>query len=250
MVGLLLEWYAREARDLPWRRTSDPYSVLVSELMLQQTQVSRVIPAYEAWLERWPTAEALAAARREDVLAAWVGLGYNRRALALWQAAGIVARDGWPEDLRLLPGVGPYTAAAVGSFAFGRQVVAVDVNVARVRERFGAPLEPPGGRAGDFNQAMMELGATVCTARTARCGACPIAGGCASAGQRPVRPARRAHRPRFEDTNRWVRGRIVAALAAGEGLPQGIAPERLEPALDGLVRDGLVRRSGGTYALG
>ena len=184
------------------------------------------------------------------MLAAWVGLGYNRRALALWESARIVALDGWPQDLRELPGVGPYTAAAVGSFAFGRQEVAVDVNVARVVERVGAPLQAPGGRAADFNQAMMELGATVCTARAARCAVCPIAGGCASAGRPAARPARRAPRPRFEDTNRWVRGRVVAALAAGEGLPQGIAPERLEPALEGLVRDGLVRRSGGTYALG
>ena len=250
MVGLLLKWYAREARDLPWRRTSDPYSVLVSELMLQQTQVSRVIPRYEAWLERWPTAAALAAAAREDVLAAWVGLGYNRRALALWEAARIVARDGWPDDLRTLPGVGPYTAAAVGSFAFGRQELAVDVNVARVRARVGVELTPPPGRAADFNQAMMELGATLCTARAARCEACPLAIGCASAGQPAARPARGAARPRFEDTNRWVRGRVVAALAAGEGLPDGIAPGRLEPALEGLLRDGLIRRSGGTYALG
>jgi A/G-specific adenine glycosylase len=250
VVGLLLKWYEREARDLPWRRTNDPYSVLVSELMLQQTQVSRVIPRYEAWLERWPTAPALAAAPCEDVLAAWVGLGYNRRALALWEAARIVARDGWPDDLRVLPGVGPYTAAAVGSFAFGRQEVAVDVNVARVQARLGTELTPPPGRAADFNQAMMELGATVCTARAARCEACPLASGCSSVGHPAARPARGAPRPRFEDTNRWVRGRVVAALAAGEGLPRGIAPERLEPALEGLLRDGLVRRSGGTYALG
>src|SRR6476659_5996623 len=105
VVGLLLKWYAREARDLPWRRTRDPYRVLVSELMLQQTQVSRVIPRYEAWVARWPTAAALASAAREDVLAAWLGLGYNRRALALGEAARSVARDGWPEDLRDLPGV-------------------------------------------------------------------------------------------------------------------------------------------------
>jgi len=250
VVGLLLKWYAREARDLPWRRTRDPYRVLVSELMLQQTQVSRVIPRYEQWLVRWPTADALAAAAREDVLAAWVGLGYNRRALALWEAARIVARDGWPEDLRALPGVGPYTAAAVGSFAFGRQEVAVDVNVARVQERLGTALQPPPGRAADFNQALMELGATVCTARVARCAACPLATGCTSAGRPAERPAPATPRPRFEDTNRSVRGRVVPALAAGAGLPEGIAPDRLEPALEGLIRDGRVRRSGGTYALG
>src|SRR3954452_144743 len=102
----LLDWYAREARDLRWRRTRDPYAILVSEVMLQQTQVARVVPRYEAWLERWPSVAALAAASREEVLRAWVGLGYNRRALALHAAAGVVARDGWPEDLTALPGVG------------------------------------------------------------------------------------------------------------------------------------------------
>ncbi len=192
----LLRWYARERRDLPWRRTNDPYAILVSEVMLQQTQVARVVPRYLEWLERWPTAAALAAASRAEVLAAWVGLGYNRRALALHAAAAAVARDGWPDDLRTLPGVGPYTAAAVASFAFGAQVAAVDTNARRVAERLGhgAPdaLVPPG-RAGDWNQAAMELGATVCTARAPRCGACPVAPWCASAG-RPAVPAARARR--------------------------------------------------------
>ena len=111
--GALLRWYARVRRDLPWRRTTDPYAILVSEVMLQQTQVARVVPRYLEWIKRWPTADALAAASRAEVLAAWVGLGYNRRALALHAAAAAVARDGWPADLRTLPGVGPYTAAAV-----------------------------------------------------------------------------------------------------------------------------------------
>ncbi len=247
----LLRWYGAVRRDLPWRRTTDPYAILVSEVMLQQTQVARVVPRYEAWLERWPTVHALAGATRGEVLAAWVGLGYNRRALALHAAACAVARDGWPEDLRALPGVGPYTAAAVGSFAFGEQVAAVDTNVARVAARLGrgAPAALlPEGRAADFNQAMMELGATVCTARAARCGACPVAPWCASAG-RVVPAAARGVRERFEDTNRWVRGRVVAALAAGQGLPGDIAPERLARAVDGLERDGLIRRVGEGFAL-
>ncbi len=248
----LLRWYGAGRRDLPWRRTREPYAILVSEVMLQQTQVARVVPRYEAWLERWPTVEALAAATRAEVLAAWVGLGYNRRALALHAAAVAVARDGWPEDLRALPGVGPYTAAAVGSFAFGEQVAAVDTNVARVAGRLGrgAPAALlAAGRAADFNQAMMELGATVCTARAARCGECPVTAWCASAGH--VAPAGvRGPRERFEDTNRWVRGRVVAALAAGEGLPVDIAPDRLARAVEGLERDGLVRRAGGGFALG
>jgi A/G-specific adenine glycosylase len=252
--GALLLWYARERRDLPWRRTTDPYAILVSEVMLQQTQVARVVPRYLEWLARWPDVPALAAASRAEVLRAWVGLGYNRRALALHAAAVAVARDGWPADLRSLPGVGPYTAAAVASFAFGAQVAAVDTNVRRVSDRLGhgAPAELlPAGRAAEWNQAAMDLGAAVCTARTPRCGHCPVAAWCASAGQAPSpRPARaRRAAERFEDTNRWVRGRIVAALAAGEGLPADIAPERLERAVAGLLHDGLVRRVEGEVAL-
>ncbi|MEA2247363.1 MAG: A/G-specific adenine glycosylase, partial [Solirubrobacteraceae bacterium] len=169
--------------------------------------------------------------------------------------ARVVARDGWPERLQDLPGVGPYTAAAVGSFAFDRQEVALDTNARRVFTRLGRALQPPPGRAADFNQATMELGATVCTARAPRCERCPMTAGCdgpppaGANGRRGERTQGRA-RERFEDTNRWVRGRIVAALAAGEQAPAGIAPERLEPALEGLVRDGLIRRTSEGYALG
>jgi A/G-specific adenine glycosylase len=254
MNDALLDWYAANGRDLPWRRTADPYAILVSEVMLQQTQVARVIPRYEAWLERWPTAASLAAAPLADVLREWVGLGYNRRARRLWEAARVVARDGWPERLQDLPGVGPYTAAAVGSFAFGRQEVALDTNARRVFARLGAPLVPAPGRAAEFNQATMELGATVCAARIARCDACPVAAWCASRGSVAVPPRRSAPAgaapERWQDSNRWARGRVVAALAAGEGLPADVPPERLERALEGLLRDGLVRRRDGGYALG
>jgi A/G-specific adenine glycosylase len=247
VVHLLLEWYERERRDLPWRRTRDPYAILVSEVMLQQTQVARVVPRYEAWLARWPTAEALADATLEAVLREWVGLGYNRRAMRLWEAARVVARDGWPERLEDLPGVGPYTAAAVGSFAFDRQEVALDTNARRLFARLGWALVPPPGRAADFNQATMELGATVCTARAPRCDACPLRAGCHG----PAPPAPRARtRERFEGSNRWARGRVVAALAAGEGVPRDLEPDRLQPALQGLLRDGLIRRVAGGYALG
>jgi len=248
----VLGWYARSRRDLPWRRTTDPYAVLVSEVMLQQTQVARVVPRYVEWLARWPDVSLLAAASRTEVLAAWVGLGYNRRAIALHEAARVVASDGWPADLRSLPGVGPYTAAAVASFCFGAQVAAVDTNVRRVAARLGhgapeALLAP--GRAAEWNQAAMELGATVCTARTPRCGDCPAAPWCASAGAAPSPSPSRGGAERFEDSNRWVRGRIVAALAAGEGLPD-VAPERLERALAGLIRDGLIRPAQDGFALG
>jgi A/G-specific adenine glycosylase len=239
----LLEWYAREARDLPWRRTRDPYAILVSEVMLQQTQVARVVPRYLAWLGRWPTAADLARASVAEVLAAWVGLGYNRRALRLREACAVVARDGWPEDLRTLPGIGPYTAAAVGAFAFGRDELPVDTNVRRVLQRSGfAPSHTPP----QLGQALMELGATVCRAREAACDACPVAGSCASAGAVAIAPRGRRGdgvvRERFEDSNRWVRGRVIEALASGTALPDGIELGRLERAVESLVRDGLVRR--------
>jgi A/G-specific adenine glycosylase len=260
----LLAWYARVRRPLPWRFTRDPYALLVSEVMLQQTQAARVAPYWEAFLERFPDVEALAAAEPADVLAAWSGLGYNRRALALQAAARAVAAGGWPEDLTALPGVGPYTAAAVASFAWDAQVAAVDTNVRRVMERWDGERRPPRalaarvaellppGRAAAFNQAMMELGATVCRARRPGCAACPLRRGCASMGRPPTPPApaggpRRGER--FEDSDRWARGRIVAALVAGAP-PPALAPEREERAVAGLLRDGLaIRGPAGTLRL-
>ncbi len=247
----LLDWYARVRRPLPWRFTRDPYAVLVSEVMLQQTQAARVVPYYERWLEHFPDPAALAQAPTPAVLAAWSGLGYNRRALALRAAARAIAAHGWPppDELERLPGVGRYTAAAVAAFAWDEPVAAVDTNVRRViarwdgrertpRELAGRATELlPADRAGEWNQAMMELGATVCTPRSPRCGACPVRRGCAGPG---APPRRRAARPRFEDTDRYVRGRIVAALVDGGPPPAGLAPERRERALAGLARDGLV----------
>ena len=245
----LLDWYARVRRPLPWRATRDPYALLVSEVMLQQTQAARVVPYYEAFLERFPDAAALAAAPVRDVLAAWSGLGYNRRALALQAAARVVAERGWPDDLTELPGVGPYTAAAVGAFAWDRQQAAVDTNVRRVIGRHdgverrpaalaarAAELLPPG-RAADFNQAMMELGATVCRPRAPRCDECPVRRGCGGPGGPPPTVRRRE---RFEDTDRWARGRLLAALLAGEPPPGEIAGPRRARALAGLARDGLI----------
>src|SRR5213592_4483465 len=133
----LLEWFDVHARTLPWRETRDPYAILVSEVM-QQTQVERVIPRYARFLERWPTVEALAVANAGDVIVEWQGLGYNRRALNLHRAARVVAQAGWPDELTELPGVGPYTAAAIANFAFGRDVLPLDTNVRRVQERTDA----------------------------------------------------------------------------------------------------------------
>jgi A/G-specific adenine glycosylase len=232
----LVAWYGRHGRDLPWRRTRDPYAVLVSEVMLQQTQVARVVPRWEGWMARWPTAAAVAVEPLAEVLRAWVGLGYNRRAVRLWEACRVVAEHGWPVDLRELPGVGPYTAAAVGAFAFGRDELPVDTNVARVLERLGGR---PRGEAAVLGQALMDLGATVCTARAPRCGDCPLEG-CRSRGAVAAPAPTRGPRVRFEDTDRWARGRVVAALAAGEPLPDGMESGRLKRVLDGLARDGLV----------
>jgi A/G-specific adenine glycosylase len=248
LQAAVLAWYDEHGRDLPWRRTRDPYAILVSEVMAQQTQIARVLERYDRWLARWPTAHALAGASVADVLTEWSGLGYNQRALRLHAACAVVARDGWPRDaagLRALPGIGPYTAAAVASFAFGERVAAVDTNVRRVAQRLAATPDAllPAERHEDWNQAAMELGARVCTARAARCEACPAAPWCPSRGR--VVPAERApgpRRPRFEDTDRWARGRVVASLAAGDGLPAQIAPERLERVLAGLERDGLIER--------
>jgi A/G-specific adenine glycosylase len=234
MRDALMAWYEREGRDLPWRRTRDPYAILVSEVMLQQTQVARVVERWNRWLERWPTPGALAAAAPADVLAEWVGLGYNRRALRLREACAIVAETGWPEDLTSLPGVGRYTADAVRAFAWGEAVVPVDVNVARVFARAGEMEGPP-----ELGQALMDLGAGFCTARAPRCEPCPLTG-CRSRGQVAVAPPRReGRRPRFEETDRWARGRVVAALAHGGPLPV-LEPDRRERVLAGLVRDGLV----------
>ena len=216
--------------------------------MAQQTQVARVLERYERWLGRWPTAEALAAATPAEVLTEWVGLGYNQRALRLQAACAIVARAGWPHDsggLRALPGVGPYTAAAVASFAFGERVAAVDTNVRRVATRLGVAPEEllPRARHADWNQAAMELGARVCTARSPRCEQCPAASWCPSRGKVAAAPRTpRMARPRFEETDRWARGRVIAALAAGEGLPAQIAPDRLARVVAALERDGLVER--------
>jgi A/G-specific adenine glycosylase len=174
----LLAWFAERGRDLPWRRTRDPYAILVSEVMLQQTQAARVVPRWRGWLERWPSVAALAAAPTGDVIREWQGLGYNRRALNLQRAARVVARQGWPDDLTELPGVGRYTADAVACFAFGRAVLPVDVNVRRVQERTGERFDHACA------QALMDLGATVCIARLPRCGECPLARACPSRGLR------------------------------------------------------------------
>jgi A/G-specific adenine glycosylase len=232
----LLGWFEEHGRDLPWRHTTDPYAILVSEVMLQQTQVERVLPRWEAWLERWPSVKDLAAAPPADVIRAWQGLGYNRRAVNLHRAAQRVAAHGWPADLTELPGVGRYTADAVGFFAFGRPVLPVDVNVSRVQER----------SAGRFTyrstSALMDLGATVCLARVPRCGACPLAADCPSRGRRfdPIRK-----QGPFEGSFRQRRAAALRLVASESRSLSELDAE----AVASLQCDGLVRTEAGRVAL-
>ncbi len=283
----ILDWYAAAHRDFPWRRTTDPYAVLVSEVMLQQTQASRVAERFPRFLERFPTAAALATAPQRAVLAEWSGLGYNRRALALQQAAAIVARDGWPTDppaLEQLPGIGPYTARAVASLAFGVPAGVVDTNVRRwIVRRFGldpagpdaAPpalqsladslAEPgstaPAGEVADWTHATMEFGAAVCTGRAPACETCPVRQGCPSRGRAVRVPV--ARQPRFRGSRRALRGAVLRQLVAspdhalplrtlGPDPPSGIAPAGpgLDEAVASLEADRLVHRAGDRLLLG
>ena len=236
MEHILLAWYSRFGRDLPWRHTRDPYAILVSEVMLQQTQVERVIPRYLEWLERWPTPAALASAPAADVIRAWQGLGYNRRALALHRAAEAIARNGWPDNLTRLPGVGPYTAAAIRNFAFGEDVLPHDVNVDRVERRTRYRF------TGAAAQALMDLGATVCLARIPRCEACPLAAGCPSRGTRDE-PLRK--QSRFEGSFRQRRATTLRAVAESAQTIGNLDDE----AVRSLARDGLVVVEEGVVAL-
>lgn len=294
----LLSWYARHGRAaLPWRTVRDPYFTLVSEFMLQQTQVERVVPGFTAFVALYPDVASLARASVADVVRAWKGLGYNSRAVRLRAAAVAVAeRYGGklPTDvdaLRSLPGIGPYTAAAIRAFAFDIDDAAIDTNVRRIVHRliFGMEFPPaatprelderagalvPHGRAHDWNSAMMDLGATICTARAPLCAGCPLRGVCkaapieptalARARKRFAKPASQRNAIAFEKTTRYARGRIVdrlRALAPGERVSLLDLHRTLGPVLPGrslgdvrqlvsaLERDGLVAKDGDRVAL-
>ncbi len=247
-VTTLLDWFTAEAVDLPWRGTRDRYAILVSETMLQSTPVGRVIPFYETWMARWSTAESLAAASLGDVLVAWHGLGYPRRARNLHRTAEIVSRVGWPDRLEDLPGVGPYTAAAVRCFADGDDVLPVDTNVQRVLARRwpeGWP-ETPHGKGWDVGQAMMDFGRLICSARKPRCDdGCPLRTGCPAADSGDTRvPAPRAPQARYAGSMRERRGKLLRALADDGRVDPSIDPE----AAESLIADGLARR-GKTFLL-
>ena len=234
----LLEWFKENSRDLPWRRTRDPYAILVSEVMLQQTQVDRVIPYYLRFLERFPTVQKLAAAPTSDVIRIWSGLGYNRRAVNLQRAAiAVVEKLGGsfpddPSELKKLPGIGAYTAGAIAAFAHERDVAFLDTNMRRVVSRvvFGLESVPesdalvaarslvPPGHGWTWNQALIEFGALQCTARRPACIICPLRDECAAFPtmqvvlQLKASRTRRAKTEPFELTTRYYRGRIVEAL--------------------------------------
>ncbi|MEP6812439.1 MAG: A/G-specific adenine glycosylase [Actinomycetota bacterium] len=236
MKDQLWAWYSQNGRDLPWRDTTDPYAILVSEVMAQQTQVDRVVPRWERWLERWPTVDALAAASPADVIREWQGLGYNRRALSLHRAAQHVAVHGWPDDLTELPGVGRYTADAVACFALGRDVMPVDVNVRRVQERTGHSFDSAAA------QALMDLGATVCLARIPRCDVCPLAEGCPSRGKR-FEPLHK--QAAFEGSFRQRRAATLRLVADAETALAELDGD----AVASLAKDGLVHVEAGRVSL-
>jgi len=285
----VLDWYAAHARDLPWRAPgATPWSVLVSEFMLQQTPVSRVLPAYAAWLARWPEPARLAADPAGEAIRQWGRLGYPRRAVRLHAASGVIT-DRYAgivpssvTELRTLPGVGGYTAAAVASFAYGQRHAVLDTNVRRVLTRLVRGVARPAGSGGSapsaaevrlaesllpseprvaarWSVAVMELGALVCTATAPRCDQCPVANSCAwlSAG-RPAADAT-AKRPaqRYTGTDRQCRGAVLAVLRSAHGtVPRSRLdaiwpdPEQLARALTGLAGDGLIAPlPGGRYAL-
>ncbi|HYI25354.1 MAG TPA: A/G-specific adenine glycosylase [Thermomicrobiales bacterium] len=252
----LLAWWQQNRRDLPWRHTRDPYEIMVSEVMLQQTQVDRVVPHYHRWLDRFPTVHALAEAPTAEVIALWAGLGYNRRAVHLQRTAqAVVERGGeFPRDvdaLRQLPGIGPYTAGAIACFAFEQDVPFIDTNMRRVLHRiFLGPEIPelrasdreiteiaatvlPSGHGWDWNQALIEFGALHCTARKPLCVICPMQQECCAwpgiqtqLALQPRGTRERKEQP-FRESNRYFRGRVVDALR--DRRDTGITLEELGP---------------------
>jgi len=284
---ILLAWFKAEGRQLPWRSTSDHYAIIVSEVMLQQTQVGRVVPIYLSFLRRFPTFETLAEASAADVIRSWAGMGYNRRAMNLQRASKQIVElyEGVLPDnitaLRGLPGIGEYTAAALSCFALGNEVAVIDTNVRRVLGRIfhgpnGAPSKElsntanqalPIGEAWSWNQALMDLGASICSSRRPACLLCPVRSDCKASGAfmgpngilTETQSPYKNKREKFEDSTRYYRGRIVAhlrGLAEGEShslemlgsmvkLNYTIDDESwLLILLDGLQHDGLVVLSG------
>lgn len=258
----LLSWYDHHGRDLPWRHTKDRWAILVSEVMLQQTQVNRVIPAYHRFMTSYPTPDDFAGATPEEVISTWGDLGYLRRARNLHAAAREVRDSGWPRDLTALAGVGPYTAAAVRSFADGEVIAAADVNLRRVLSRWaGRPLsarqsqivgneEIATSRPADWNQAMMDLGATVCRPRQPRCGVCPVSDWC----EDPSIIVTARPQSQYAGSVRQARAAVLKTLAGGpvawNRLDLGLDPEMIDRAVNDLKLEGAVIDDGAMLRLG
>jgi len=274
----LLAWGVPRMREFPWRATRDPWCVLISEVMLQQTNVGRVYPRFERFVALAPTPAACVAVPLADLLVEWQGMGYPRRCRNIQESARMIVNrhDGVvPRDLAALmelPGIGPYTARAILAFAFGDDAAVVDTNVARVIARVhGRSLKPretqdiadellPRGFARDWNQVIMDFGATVCDARTPACGTCPVAGHCAwrGDGEDPARTTAFTSRPqgRFEGSDRQARGRLMKRLTEGNVALTSVAEvmqladiDRAERLAASLVKDGLVELVDGAYRL-
>lgn len=276
MQSAVLDWYAANGRELAFRDTTNPWAILVSEVMAQQTQAARAAEAWTRFMATYPTPASMAAAPAADVIRAWRGLGYNRRALALHRAARVIVDEHGGlvpdslEALLALPGIGPYTARAVLAIAFGRPVAALDVNVRRVLGRaFGLDAVPaaarqsaadalvPAGRASEWTHALMDIGAAFCRPRNPRCDACPLSSFCPEAGRQPPVPTRGRAEPRFESTSRWLRGRILDRLrdAPHNGWVRFDSPigthdlPAVVTALSALAADGMIALDGDRASL-
>lgn len=278
----ILTWYRKNGRDLPWRHTTDPYNILVSEIMLQQTQVNRVVQKYHSFLARFPMIGALASASRADIIKEWSGLGYNRRAVYLHEfAKSIVKRGPWPttpDELAKLPGIGPYTSRSVLVFAHNADEIVVEANIRRIYLRLflGNPKTNPSkdierlakryqpkGRSRDWHNALMDFGSMVCTAKNPSCESCPFSRRCVSRKtmtkdemQKVASSIFRTTQPKFEGSNRWYRSRVIKLLQKEDGITIASLGKKikgdytiaekdwLHSIVEGLVRDGLVVKNG------
>lgn len=242
-ITTLLQWFADEGEDWPWRHTRDRWHILVSEICLQQTQAARGAVYVERIMDQYPTPSAMASSDLGELLTIWQGLGYPRRARNLHAAATHITSDGWPDDYRDLPGVGPYTADALRCFADEEAVIPVDINTRRVGERlFDSDIPVLDDHAWTWGQAVMELGQTHCRAK-ARCGGCPVEPHCPSAGTDEVIAS--ARQAKYEGSMRQRRGKVLAALTSGEQVSRDIDAE----AVAGLLADGLIRADGDVLQL-
>jgi A/G-specific adenine glycosylase len=274
--SLILEWFDQNQRDLPWRKT-DAWGVMVSEFMLQQTPVNRVLPKWHEWMERWPDPASLAAAKKSDVIAAWGRLGYPRRALRLYESAKVIAAEHKnlvpraPEVLRSLPGVGDYTAAAIAAFAYGDSTLVLDINIRRFFARVYDGVESPSSSPSQYERkiraelipsdgakwaaATMEFGALICTARSPLCEECPVKRSCAWRAAGYPKSEKKSSTQGWHGTDRKCRGTIVQALRENSKATKAALyklwdnNEQVDKALKTLIADGLIETTGKSFKL-